>query len=80
MVESLWNFVIETLSLSVPFLCVGTAREPVIYLNRPHLSFGEVVVGMHRITDTHAHTYAECGPTFQNGKLLESFSLSDSII
>ncbi|XP_037539075.1 hydrocephalus-inducing protein homolog [Nematolebias whitei] len=45
MVESLWNFVIETLSLSVPFLCVGTAREPVIYLNRPHLSFGELVVG-----------------------------------
>ncbi|XP_037834213.1 hydrocephalus-inducing protein homolog [Kryptolebias marmoratus] len=44
-VESLWSFVIETLSLSVPFLCVGSAREPVVYLNRPHLDFGELVVG-----------------------------------
>ncbi|CAJ1057505.1 hydrocephalus-inducing protein homolog isoform X2 [Xyrichtys novacula] len=44
-VESFWSFVIETLSLSVPFLCVGTAREPVIYLDRPHLDFGELLVG-----------------------------------
>nr|XP_029134421.1 hydrocephalus-inducing protein homolog [Labrus bergylta] len=44
-VESFWSFLIETLSLSVPFLCVGTAREPVVYLSRPHIDFGEVLVG-----------------------------------
>ncbi|XP_032378415.1 hydrocephalus-inducing protein [Etheostoma spectabile] len=44
-VESFWSFVIETLSLSVPILCVGTAKEPLVYLNRPHLDFGELLVG-----------------------------------
>ncbi|XP_070763174.1 hydrocephalus-inducing protein homolog [Enoplosus armatus] len=44
-VESFWSFVIETLSLSVPFLCVGTTREPLVYLDRPHLDFGELLVG-----------------------------------
>lgn len=44
-VESLWSFVIETLSLSVPFLCVGTTREPLVYLERPYLDFGELPVG-----------------------------------
>ncbi|XP_059190373.1 hydrocephalus-inducing protein homolog [Centropristis striata] len=44
-VESLWSFTIETLSLSVPFLCVGTAKEPLLYLDKPHLDFGEVLVG-----------------------------------
>ncbi|XP_041651130.1 hydrocephalus-inducing protein homolog [Cheilinus undulatus] len=44
-VESFWSFVIETLSLSIPFLCVGNAREPNVYLDRPHLDFGEVLVG-----------------------------------
>ncbi|XP_074533739.1 hydrocephalus-inducing protein homolog [Halichoeres trimaculatus] len=44
-VESFWSFVIETLSLSVPFLCVGTAREPTVYLNRPYFDFGELLVG-----------------------------------
>ncbi|XP_047451812.1 hydrocephalus-inducing protein homolog [Mugil cephalus] len=44
-VESFWSFVIETLSLSIPFLCVGTTREPFVYLDRPHLDFGELLVG-----------------------------------
>ncbi|XP_075327326.1 hydrocephalus-inducing protein homolog [Odontesthes bonariensis] len=44
-VESIWSFVIETLSLSVPFLFVGTAREPLVYLDRPHLDLGELLVG-----------------------------------
>ncbi|XP_035521672.1 hydrocephalus-inducing protein homolog [Morone saxatilis] len=44
-VKSFWSFVIETLSLSVPFLCVGTTREPLVYLDRPHLDFGELLVG-----------------------------------
>lgn len=47
MVQSSWSFVIETLSLSVPFLCVGTTREPLVYLDRPYLNFGELLVGMH---------------------------------
>uniref|UniRef100_A0A3B4VD89 HYDIN axonemal central pair apparatus protein n=1 Tax=Seriola dumerili TaxID=41447 RepID=A0A3B4VD89_SERDU len=44
-VESFWSFVIETLSLSVPFLCVGNTREPLVYLNKPHLDLGELLVG-----------------------------------
>uniref|UniRef100_A0A3P8U8F5 HYDIN axonemal central pair apparatus protein n=1 Tax=Amphiprion percula TaxID=161767 RepID=A0A3P8U8F5_AMPPE len=44
-VESFWSFVIESLSVSVPFLCVGTTREPLVYLDRPHLDFGELHVG-----------------------------------
>ncbi|XP_073328914.1 hydrocephalus-inducing protein homolog [Pagrus major] len=44
-VESFWSFVIETLSLSFPFLCVGTTREPLVYLDRPYLDFGELLVG-----------------------------------
>ncbi|MEQ2312629.1 hypothetical protein AMECASPLE_033126 [Ameca splendens] len=50
-VESLWSFLIENLSLSFPFLCVGTAREPCVYLDRPHLDFGELVVG-HKVEQT----------------------------
>uniref|UniRef100_UPI003AADF4DB hydrocephalus-inducing protein homolog n=1 Tax=Centroberyx gerrardi TaxID=166262 RepID=UPI003AADF4DB len=45
MVESFWSFVIETLSLSVPFLWVGTSREPLVYLNRAHLDLGDLLVG-----------------------------------
>ncbi|KAM9854716.1 hydrocephalus-inducing protein homolog [Aulostomus maculatus] len=44
LVESSWSFVIETLSVSVPFLCVGTAREPLIYLDKPHLDLGEQLI------------------------------------
>ncbi|KAF7656194.1 hypothetical protein LDENG_00045050 [Lucifuga dentata] len=44
-VESLWSFVIKTLSLSIPFLCVGSAREPLLYLDRAHLDLGELLVG-----------------------------------
>ncbi|KAM7413943.1 hypothetical protein PAMA_018980 [Pampus argenteus] len=44
-VESSWSFVIESLSLSVPFLCVGTCREPLVYLDIPHLYLGELLVG-----------------------------------
>ncbi|KAI3370851.1 hypothetical protein L3Q82_007368 [Scortum barcoo] len=44
-VESFWSFVIETLSLSVPVLCVGATREPLVYLDRPHLDFKELLLG-----------------------------------
>ncbi|TMS05303.1 Hydrocephalus-inducing protein-like protein [Larimichthys crocea] len=46
-VESFWSFVVESLSLSVPFLCVGTTRQPLVYLDRPHVDFGELLVGCH---------------------------------
>lgn len=45
--ESLWSFVIDPVSLSIPFLCVGSAREPHVYLDRTHIDFGEVLVGMY---------------------------------
>ncbi|XP_075998116.1 hydrocephalus-inducing protein homolog [Genypterus blacodes] len=44
-VESCWSFVIDTLSLSIPFLCVGTTQEPRVYLNRAHLDMGNLLVG-----------------------------------
>ncbi|XP_024138466.1 hydrocephalus-inducing protein homolog isoform X3 [Oryzias melastigma] len=44
-VESFWIFLVESLSLSLPFLLVGTAREPLVFLNTPHLDFGEALVG-----------------------------------
>ncbi|XP_056138426.1 hydrocephalus-inducing protein homolog [Lampris incognitus] len=44
-VESLWSFLIEELSLSVLFLLVGTSREPVVYLDRAHLDLGNLLVG-----------------------------------
>nr|XP_057932234.1 hydrocephalus-inducing protein homolog isoform X2 [Doryrhamphus excisus] len=44
-VESYWSFVIETLSLSIPFLCVGIMREPLLYFDKSHIDFGEQLVG-----------------------------------
>ncbi|XP_027883649.1 hydrocephalus-inducing protein homolog isoform X2 [Xiphophorus couchianus] len=50
-VESLWSFLIENKSLSFPFICVGTSREPCIYFDKPYLDFGDVVVG-HQVEQT----------------------------
>ncbi|KAJ8406633.1 hypothetical protein AAFF_G00302070 [Aldrovandia affinis] len=44
-VESFWTFLITEQSISVPFLLVGTAREPVVYLDRAHLNLGSLLVG-----------------------------------
>ncbi|XP_077566662.1 hydrocephalus-inducing protein homolog isoform X1 [Stigmatopora nigra] len=44
-VESFWSFVIETLSVSVSFLCVGSTKEPLIYFDKPHIDFGEQLIG-----------------------------------
>uniref|UniRef100_A0A3Q2PEK1 HYDIN axonemal central pair apparatus protein n=1 Tax=Fundulus heteroclitus TaxID=8078 RepID=A0A3Q2PEK1_FUNHE len=49
--ESLWSFLIENQSLSFPFLCVGTAREPCVYLDRPYIDFGELIVE-HKVEQT----------------------------
>lgn len=43
--QSSWNFVIDSLSVSVPFICIGTSREPLIYFSKPYVEFGELLVG-----------------------------------
>ncbi|CAB1432186.1 unnamed protein product [Pleuronectes platessa] len=50
-VESFWSFVIETLPLTLPFLLVGNAKEPLVYLSRPLLDLGELLVG-HKVEQT----------------------------
>lgn len=45
LVHSSWSFVIESLSLSVPFLCVGITREPQLYFSKRQLDFGELPLG-----------------------------------
>lgn len=45
-VESRWSFLVEALSLSVPFLLVATVREPQVYLDTAHLDLGDVLVGV----------------------------------
>lgn len=59
-VESFWSFVIETLSLSVPFLCVGNAREPLVYFTRPHLDLGELLVGVYGTHGDNTHLFHVC--------------------
>eukprot|EP00066_Takifugu_rubripes_P027985 XP_011617251.1 PREDICTED: hydrocephalus-inducing protein homolog [Takifugu rubripes] len=44
-VHSSWSFVIEPLSLSVPFMCVGITREPQLYFSKRQIDFGELPVG-----------------------------------
>ncbi|XP_035275425.1 hydrocephalus-inducing protein homolog [Anguilla anguilla] len=44
-VESFWTFLIAEQGISVPFLLVGTAREPAVYLDRAHLHLGSLLVG-----------------------------------
>ncbi|XP_061629909.1 hydrocephalus-inducing protein homolog [Phyllopteryx taeniolatus] len=44
-VESFWSFVIEALSLSMSFLCVGTMKEPLIHFDKSHIDFGEQLIG-----------------------------------
>lgn len=48
MVHSSWSFVIESLSLAVPFLCVAVTREPQLYFSKRQIDFGEVPVGASR--------------------------------
>eukprot|EP00063_Salmo_salar_P029727 XP_014004562.1 PREDICTED: hydrocephalus-inducing protein homolog isoform X1 [Salmo salar] len=44
-VESFWTFLIPDQNLSVPFLLVGTASEPVVYMDHAHLNLGNLLVG-----------------------------------
>ncbi|XP_067276661.1 hydrocephalus-inducing protein homolog isoform X2 [Pseudorasbora parva] len=45
LVESFWTFLIPEHNLSLPFLLVGTANEPVVYIDRPHLNLGSLLLG-----------------------------------
>ncbi|KAK7891948.1 hypothetical protein WMY93_023911 [Mugilogobius chulae] len=44
-VESSWSFVIDNLSVSVPFLFVGTTRAPLIYLDKALINFKDLLLG-----------------------------------
>lgn len=43
--ESFWTFSIPEHSLCLPFLLVGTANEPVVYIDRAHLNLGSLLLG-----------------------------------
>ncbi|XP_041964608.1 hydrocephalus-inducing protein homolog isoform X2 [Alosa sapidissima] len=45
LVESFWTFQIPERNISVPFLLVGTARDPVVYFDRAHLNMGCLLIG-----------------------------------
>ncbi|CAL8355249.1 unnamed protein product [Lota lota] len=60
LVESCWAFLVETLFLSVPFLLVGTTREPQVYLDTAHLDMGDVLVGQRAEHTVHLVNSEEC--------------------
>lgn len=45
LVESFWTFLIPELNLSLPFLLVGSANEPIVYIDRAHLNLGSLLLG-----------------------------------
>ncbi|KAI4885088.1 hypothetical protein NFI96_023140 [Prochilodus magdalenae] len=45
LVKSFWTFLIPEHKLSVPFLLVGTANEPVVYIDHAHLNLGSLLIG-----------------------------------
>ncbi|XP_042653703.1 LOW QUALITY PROTEIN: hydrocephalus-inducing protein homolog [Tyto alba] len=49
--ESFWVFTIPEQSLSVPFLLVGNAADPLVTLDRSHLNFQSLLVG-HEVHQT----------------------------
>ncbi|XP_015224105.2 hydrocephalus-inducing protein homolog isoform X3 [Lepisosteus oculatus] len=44
-IESFWFFLIPEQSISVPFLLVGTSREPAVCLDRSYLNYGCLLIG-----------------------------------
>ncbi|XP_039618305.1 hydrocephalus-inducing protein-like [Polypterus senegalus] len=44
--ESFWSFVIHEQNITLPFLLVGKAREPVVSLDRSHLNYKSLAVGL----------------------------------
>ncbi|XP_047008963.2 hydrocephalus-inducing protein homolog isoform X3 [Ictalurus punctatus] len=50
-VESFWTFLIPEHKFSVPFLLVGIAKDPVVYIDHAHLNLGSLLIGreVHKI-------------------------------
>ncbi|CAM4582676.1 unnamed protein product [Leuciscus chuanchicus] len=45
LVESFWTFLTPEHKLSLPFLLVGSANEPIVYIDRAHLNLGSLLLG-----------------------------------
>ncbi|KAG7333195.1 hypothetical protein KOW79_003330 [Hemibagrus wyckioides] len=45
LVESFWTFLIPEYKFSVPFLLVGIAKDPMVYIDHAHLNLGSLLVG-----------------------------------
>ncbi|XP_035381538.1 hydrocephalus-inducing protein homolog [Electrophorus electricus] len=50
LVESFWTFLVPEHKLSVPFLLVGVADDPMVYIDHAHLNLGSLLIGhkMHK--------------------------------
>ncbi|GAA6080556.1 hydrocephalus-inducing protein-like isoform X5, partial [Tachysurus ichikawai] len=44
LVESFWTFLIPEYRFSVPFLLVGTAKDPNVYIDHAHLNLGSLLI------------------------------------
>ncbi|RXM33054.1 Hydrocephalus-inducing protein [Acipenser ruthenus] len=51
--ESFWTFLIPEHNIAVPFLLVGHAREPSVYLDRSYLNYRALLIGL----DAHETVY-----------------------
>ncbi|MGH0129444.1 UNVERIFIED_CONTAM: hypothetical protein FKN15_002207 [Acipenser sinensis] len=51
--ESFWTFLIPEHNIAVPFLLVGHAREPSVYLDRSYLNYRSLLIGL----DAHETVY-----------------------
>ncbi|KAI5098228.1 hydrocephalus-inducing protein-like, partial [Silurus meridionalis] len=45
LVESSWTFLIPEHNFFMPFLLVGKAKDPVVYIDHAHLNFGCILIG-----------------------------------
>lgn len=59
--ESSWVFAIPEQSLSVPFLLVGNAADPLVTLDRSHLNFHLLLIGEHPGYTIHTQKWASPG-------------------
>ncbi|CAL8374755.1 unnamed protein product, partial [Arctogadus glacialis] len=60
LVESWWDFLVESLGLSVPLLLAGSTREPQVYLDTAHLDLGDILVGRRVENTVHLVNFEEC--------------------
>lgn len=59
--ESFWVFTIPEQSVSVPFLLVGNATDPLVTLDRSHLNFQLLLIGEHRGYTLHPQVWTVPG-------------------